>query len=410
MPLPGFFTKKETASTSRPDGKVRSCASCGLYKTSISPRMKPYGEFRKGIVVMGEASGEVEDRTGKPFQGKTGRLLQRTLEKLGVDLFRDCLCINACLCRPINDEGENRTPLGVEIESCRSTNIRVIQEHMPKVIILLGNSAVFSLIGHRWKNSIENISTWRGWTIPDQDFKAWICPTFHPSFVERSDKGAEKKIWETDLAQALSKVEQPLIRYKKPIIEYISDLNVLDSITSDLIAFDFETTGIKPYAKGHRIVCVSVADSEDHAYVFLLPPTKKERSPLIRLLKNESVGKMAHNMKFENTWSKIRLGVDVRNWTWDSMLAAHLLDNRSGITGLKFQTYVNFGIVDYASEVSPYLRSEEKHGNALNRIMSLLESQTHVKSLLEYCALDSIYEYRLARHQQTIMNYSFLPF
>ena len=74
----GFFTRKETESKSRPDGKTYSCASCGLYHDATSPRMKPFGNFKKGILNLGEAPGEIEDKRGKQWQGKTGRLLQKT--------------------------------------------------------------------------------------------------------------------------------------------------------------------------------------------------------------------------------------------------------------------------------------------------------------------------------------------
>jgi len=124
---------------------------------------------------------------------------------------------------------------------------------------------------------------------------------------------------------------------------------------------------------------------------------------------------MAHNIKFEDTWTKKRLRIDIQNWEWDSMIAAHILDNRPGVTGLKFQAYVNFGVIDYASEVAPYLKptseNEKKYGgNAFNRIQELLEQPGGEKKLLEYCALDSFYERMLAMKQMQELDYDFLPF
>ena len=58
----GFFTRKETESKTRPNGKTLSCTSCGLYKRVISPKMQPFGNFKKGIMNIGEAPGEIEDR------------------------------------------------------------------------------------------------------------------------------------------------------------------------------------------------------------------------------------------------------------------------------------------------------------------------------------------------------------
>jgi DNA polymerase len=414
----GFFTKKEVESTSRPDGKTYSCVSCGLYKDCTSAKMEPFGNFRLGIMNIGEAPGETEDARGKPWQGKVGRLLQRTYNDLGIDLFEDCININAVNCRPMDKDGNNRAPSNYEIECCRKKILKLISDYKPKLIILLGGSAVISLIGHRWKKDLSGITKWRGWTIPDQDFNAWVCPTFHPSYVERSDGGVEETIWIQDLKQAFELLStqtyqnevylnHPFPVYKEPKIEIIEDLAVLQYITSAEVAFDYETTGLKPHADRHRIVCAAVADTEDHCYAFLMPTTRNGRQPFIDLLANKKIGKMAHNMKFEETWSVVRLRQPVQGWLWDSMLCAHVFDNRPGITNLKFQTYVHFGIVDYASDVAPYLSAEDDgNGNGINRLMQFIEKPGGTAQLLKYCALDAVYEYRLAKKQQMML----LPF
>ena len=400
-----LFTAAQTASVSHPDGKTHSCISCGLYKNVVTPQMKPFGNFKRGILNIGEAPGADEDRTGKPWQGKTGQLLQKTYKKLGVDLFEDCLNINACHCRPMDEKGNNRTPTNQEVENCRRTTLKIIREARPHTIVLLGNAAVYSLLGHRWKKNLGGINKWRGRTIPDRDFNAWVCPTFHPSYIERSDPGSvEEVIWQQDLEQIIEYCEKPLPVYKEPEIEIIEDLTVLDKITFGAIAFDYETTGLKPHATGHRIVCCAVADTLDHAFVFMMPPTRRERLPWINLLARPGVSKMAHNMKFEETWSTVRLNQPVANWLWDSMLAAHVLDNRTGVTNLKFQTYVNFGIVDYASEIAPYLESKDDSANALNNIFKLLETVGGKNKLLKYCGQDAVYERRLAVQQMEIID------
>ncbi len=402
----GFFTKKQTDSKSRPDGKTYSCASCGLYKGVNCPRMKPFGNFKKGILNIGEAPGKTEDERGKQWQGKTGRLLKVTYRRLGVDLFEDCLNVNAVNCRPPN----NRAPTNYEMDCCRRTILKIIDEYQPQMIVLLGGSALYSLLGHRWKKSLEGISKWRGWNIPDRDFKAWVCPIFHPSFVERSDSKEVETIWEQDLKRIANHVNIRLPKYKNPRIEIIEDLSVLNDLKCSLSSFDYETTGLKPQAPGHRIVCASIAVDENHCYSFMMPKKKKKRLPFINFIANPHIGKMAHSIKFEETWSVVRLKQSVANWEWDSMLAAHTLDNRPGITSLKFQTYVQFGVIDYSSEIEPYLKAiDNKNGNAHNRIYEFLKLPDGEKKLLQYCGLDSIYEYRLAMLQIDKIGYSFLP-
>jgi len=396
-----FFPNSQIESIVNLNGRPLSCPSCGLYKYVLSPRMEPFGKFRKKILNVGEAPGETEDRKGKQWQGKAGRALRRMYRQLGIDLFEDCLNINAVNCRPMTKRGTNRSPTSHEIGCCRKRVLDIIEQYEPHVIICLGNPAIECLIGHRWKRNLGGVTKWRGRIIPDRDFQAWICPTFHPSYVERMDSQDIDTIWRRDLERALSMQAVPFPRFpnEENQVEIIDSPELLEPFP-ELVAFDYETTGLKPYAQGHRIVCASIAYHENYAVSFMMPTVPSERERFIHLLRAKDIGKIAHNMKFEESWSKIRLRQPVENWQWDSMLAAHVLDNRSGITGLKFQTYVNFGVVDYDSEINPYLKAkDEKNGNSLNRVNELIESTNGRKKLLAYCGLDSLFEYKLAMKQ-----------
>ncbi|KKK62798.1 hypothetical protein LCGC14_3000730, partial [marine sediment metagenome] len=242
---------------------------------------------------------EVEDKRGMPWQGKSGRLLKKVYRRLGVDLFEDCLNINAVNCRPTSDQ----TPKNYEIDCCRKSINQIIDDCQPKVIVLLGGSALYALLGRRWKRDLGGILKWRGFTIPDRDFKAWICPTFHPSYVERLEGKEAEVVWTQDLEQAIKKVNTPLPLFKKPRITVLETLEALKDIKGSLVAFDYETTGIKPHAPGHRIVCAAVAVNENECFVFMMPKNKKALQPFIDFLANPMIGKMAHNMKFEETWS-----------------------------------------------------------------------------------------------------------
>jgi len=401
--------KKDTAPKKRSDGKSYTCDSCGLLKNCQSPRMRPHGNFNKGIMVIGEAPGEVEDEKGRPWQGPTGRLLSRFYRRLGIDLFEDCISLNAVNCRP----RDNRAPTNFEIECCRIQIVNnAIKRYNPKVIVLLGGVALQSVVGARWKRDLGGISKWRGFAIPDQDLKCWVCPTFHPSYISRMDDGRADTIWIDDLTQTIELTDKDIPRFKEPEIILSDEVPRFDQMKlPDLTATDIETTGLKPHGPGHRIVCASVAVSENKAYSFMMPQTPRGRKPYLWYLANNALGKMAHNMKFEDTWFRERLNAEINNWEWDSMLAAHTLDNRSGITSLKFQTYVNFGIADYDSEVYPFLRGTEwNNTNSHNTIMELVSTDEGKDKLLTYCGWDSVLEYRLAMQQIKQMNYSFLPF
>ena len=405
--MSGFFDLPKKENINRIKGKPASCASCGLYLHAKSPRMEPFGNFKKGILNIGEAPGEIEDSRGKHWQGRAGRLLQKTYKKFGIDVFEDCLNINAVNCRPMDTAGDNREPTPHEIACCRSRVWQIIEEKKPKIIIALGSMGITSLLGHRWKKNLGGITKWRGWRIPDRDMKGWLCPTFHPSYINRLQTDEANTIWQQDLSAAFSMLKKPY-----PIQEDDTKcVHILDSPEDlppfpDVVAFDYETTGLKPQAKGHRIVCASVAYNANASYVFMMPSSLAKRKKFLDMLKDSHIRKMAHNIKFEESWSFIRGRAHIHSWDWDSMLAAHILDNRPGITSLKFQTYVNQGVVDYDSAISSYLKgTEQKNANSHNRIFELLEKPGGKKKLLLYCALDSLYTYRLAMQQKKEMRY-----
>lgn len=406
----GFFDRHTNSTYIRKDGKLLSCISCGLWKDCVHPKIEPYGDFRKEIMIIGEAPGEEEDRKGRPWQGKTGRLLQFTLRQLDVDLFHDCVCINAVRCRP-KDARFNRAPTNYEMDCCRQYVFEYINRYKPKVIILLGNAAIYSVIGHRlFTKNIGGINKWRGWTIPDQDVKAWVCPTYHPSYITREEGKEIRTIWRADLKKAIDKAKDPFPIQKKVVINVEQDLSFLDEIRSkkQTIAFDYETTGIKPHAPGHQIVCVGVSSKIDSAHVFMLPKTRKGRQKWLDTLEDRNVLKIAQNAKFEHSWGKVRLRQETNGWVWDTMLASHILDNRPGITGLKFQVYVQFGVTDYSSEIAKYLQSSIKGSNSINNIQKLIERVGGKELLMKYCALDAAYEFKLAMKQIKEIGYEYL--
>lgn len=408
----GFFTAEQTKSKSRPDGRVYSCASCGLYQHVSSPKMEPFGNFQKGILNIGEAPDETDDKKGKQWQGKIGRKLQRMYKSLGIDLFEDCLNINSVNCRP----PKNRTPNDYEVGCCRAKVMQVIEQYKPKVIVLLGNAAIQSIIGHRWKKDLGGVTKWRGWTIPDRELNAWVCPVFDPSYIDKQEGFKEvETIWEQDLERAINKVAVPFPSFHndKANIQYVSQdelPTILGNLQlgneTDLAFFDYETTGLKPHARGHRIVCCAIAPKPDHCYAFMMPKKKADRVLFGRFLKSELVGKGAANMKFEHAWSQVRLGFSPGPWVWDTMQAGHILDNRPGITSLKFQAYTQLGVIDYDSHINPFLIGRDsKNANSMNRIYDFIE-QYGEQELLTYCGLDALYEYQLGLTQMKELGFN----
>jgi DNA polymerase len=167
--------------------------------------MKPQGQFKKGILNVTGFPFVEDDESGKYHQSSSGKYLQKAYRKLGIDLFEDCININAISCYI----KEDRLPTSHEIDCCRRFVIQAIWDFKPKVVVLFGDVALQSVIGHRWKKELGTISKWRGWAIPDQDLGCFVCPVFAPDYVRASfgqwdSVTAENTVWMNDLRQVVN--------------------------------------------------------------------------------------------------------------------------------------------------------------------------------------------------------------
>lgn len=413
MGVPPLVHELELAPSRKTDLLIPRCGACGLHEHCSSPKMPVWGKGRKKVLVAGEAPGQTEDREGTPFVGKTGQLLRRTLASLGVDLDRDCWTTNSLRCWPwtwARKEGgskfqQNRTPTDNEIDHCRPNMLNAVRELNPEVILLLGNAPVKSLVGWLWKEDPGGISRWAGWTIPCQRLNAWVVPTFHPSYLARRESEEPdpvlSRLWKKHLEAAFSLEGRPW----KKLPDYASRVRrVLDprEAARELarlargerpVAFDYETDRLKPDHPEAHIVCCSASDGETTiAYPWVGKAVQATRDFL-----RSPVPKIAQNMKFEERWTRTHLGCRVRNWTFDTMVAAHVLDNRPGIAGLKFQAFALLGQESYDDRVKPYLKSAGG-GNAPNRLPEVVR-EGGLNGLLLYCGLDSLLEWEIAQIQ-----------
>jgi DNA polymerase len=100
------------------------------------------GNANADLMFVGEAPGANEDRTGLPFVGQAGKLLDRLLEDIGLSR-EDVFIQNVLCCRPPG----NRDPLPTEIENCQEWLLAKIELIEPKVICTLGNFATKLLRG-----------------------------------------------------------------------------------------------------------------------------------------------------------------------------------------------------------------------------------------------------------------------
>lgn len=163
--------------------EVLACTKCELCKTRKSVVFgegNPYAE----IFVIGEGPGHDEDVKGRPFVGKSGQLLDKIFVACGFNR-RDHLFIgNIVKCRPPG----NRVPNPVEKEKCIPYLHKQISMINPRMLILLGSTALTGLIDPDAK-----ISRVRGEWIKWKNYD--VMPTYHPSALLRNPN-LKQLVWE----------------------------------------------------------------------------------------------------------------------------------------------------------------------------------------------------------------------
>src|ERR1700722_1444874 len=293
---------------------IAKCGACGLFKGCHSPKMKPTGKGRLRVLVVGEAPGASEDEQGKQFVGKAGQFLRGLFTGLGVDLD-DCWITNAAICRPPANELDEKV-----IEYCRPNLLSTIRALKPNVIILLGGSAVKSLIGIEWGGPIKEISRWVGWQIPSQIHGAWLCPTFHPSYVLREGENPVLvKMVRQHIKRALALEKVPVPKYDleaaRKKVQAIMEPEVGNikmawlAEQEGFLAFDYETDRKKPEHPNARIVCASFCLNGERTFSTAITP---ESYPALRaVVTAPKLKKIGSNIKFEERWSIQKLGCGV---------------------------------------------------------------------------------------------------
>ncbi len=177
--------------------EVSVCERCSLCQGRTNTVLGE-GSANADLVIVGEAPGQDEDLSGRPFVGRAGQLLTKMITAMGLTR-EDIFICNMLKCRPPN----NRAPSAEEIAACWDYLVRQLQIIRPKMLVTLGNPATQTLL-----NTRTGITRLRGqWQqLPDIGPGLEgipVMPTFHPAYVLRQyNQDTRAKVW-SDLQQVM---------------------------------------------------------------------------------------------------------------------------------------------------------------------------------------------------------------
>ncbi|NYT85490.1 uracil-DNA glycosylase [Pollutimonas harenae] len=154
---------------------IDECRACGLHMGRSHAVSGSGAEHAPEWLVVGEAPGSVDDRTGLPFQGKAGQLLQAMLASIQVTEQTPVFFTNVIKCRPLG----NRPPTQEEILACMPYLQRQIALLKPHRILALGSLAAQALLGlqddlEALRGKVHSVRSEAGQDIP-------VVVTYHPT-------------------------------------------------------------------------------------------------------------------------------------------------------------------------------------------------------------------------------------
>ncbi|QGN34074.1 UdgX family uracil-DNA binding protein [Microlunatus sp. Gsoil 973] len=168
---------------------IESCRGCDLYRDATQA---VFGEGlkRSRLIMIGETPGDVEDRTGRPFTGPAGRLLDKALEVAGLERS-ELFLTNAVKHFRYETRGAtgkrriHKTPSQAQITACLPWLEAELDVVRPEGAVVMG-----SVAGHALFGSDFRVGDHRGRVSEPPDRQFWSVVTIHPSAALRADDRA----------------------------------------------------------------------------------------------------------------------------------------------------------------------------------------------------------------------------
>jgi uracil-DNA glycosylase family 4 len=383
----GFFNI-DTYKTGASQSDIPKCGICNLKLNKVKNIYS--GGFKKQLLIVVNKPNKHE----QTLSNAEYDYLFETLSEYGIDLNIDCAVSSAVICCA-NDSVNNKT-----VACCLPNIKKTIETLKPKVILTVGTHAtnsILNLVG-KPEYTAKQLSNY---AVPLRDLGTWLIPCVGFPFITYN-KENKNNIDDLLFKYRIIKAVRYLRKKAPKKVDFTKNIEVTFNTNraaavirrmhqiGNPVAFDYETNCINPNLKNAKIYTCSFSNG---IKTIAFPFEGKTIEATSNILKS-NIPKIASNMKFEDNWTNKILKHGVRNWSWDTMLAAHILDNTTGITSIKFQSFVLLGMPKYNDTVSNYITTSS------NTVYNNID-KADMRELLLYNGLDSYLEYKVA-----VMQYS----
>lgn len=364
---------------------------CALHADAQTVCLCGVGPVPAKVMVVGEAPGLREDQVAKPFQGKSGKLLDSILKELKVSR-EDIYITNAVKCHPPG----NRTPEKSEIKACIDYLNKEIERVQPRLIIALGNIALYAVTGH------SGIGKYRGKECTSKFGGITTVPTYHPAAVLRSPKYMSQL--KADLYKAFRMVDENQSQKFTPVIHYVMNkeslrkllrhLEQASKIEFNIACTDLETTTFDYWRPETKVMCMGICADDEDCWAIPLEhpqsPWRGQTQKILNYLKPYLENKLRwtnNNWKYDKKWFRKKYNIEV-NFGPDPMLIGYANDENCP-HDLKYQAAVNCDAPHYDKDIVWPKEFDPVVDDIKEKVAQYLKM--NLRKLLKYNALDAFY-------------------
>lgn len=355
------------------------CKACPLAQVpNKNPDMPPSGADKPLVYILAEAPGRTEDEEDTQLVGESGVLVRARIPR---DFKKSVRFNNVVRTRP----PDNREPTRVEVECCRPSIIKDIEQTKPVAIFGFGNVPLEWVMPD---GTLQGVSMWRGRRMPVKvgSHTCWYFPFTHPAYIlrQRGKKrdfpataicSEEERMFALDIKRAFAAVDNlPEPRVHTPA-DVWAGLDCLLEGGSEgikalarwfkwaheqpILGFDYETSALRPYGKKSKLLTAALS-SPTKGFAFPLRHSESPWTPqelakvegmLIEFLDTYEGLIYVHNLAFELEWTGVKLHKRlIRKPNWgDTTVQASVLDERKGKSkpgcfSLEFLVQQRYGI------------------------------------------------------------------
>lgn len=337
-------------------GVVR-CAHCpfkGVLVGAKGPKDSP-------IVIVGESPGTQEVKQLLPFVGPSGQVLDFALQQHSADSYPAPYYTNAFKCFP--GKAKDPATLVQATSSCREQLLAEIKAYPRKVIIALGNAALWALTG----NTSLKITQERGKLFPSELAQVGIIAATHPAYLLRGSGSMRQ--FKADIHYAIHLAKGGEVRGVKEatyqVLEHLDEIHdwakLYKSWDVPYMGCDIETTGFR-HRRDRILMCGITVDGKHTVIV----PEKlvKQMNPLFDNFSRQ----IWHNGKFDVKFLR-HVGVSKAFVHEDTMLMSYALEATRGVHDLETMSNDWLGSPNWKAELKKYIPKGGNYGDVPKPIL-----------------------------------------